>query len=90
MPKKLTDQELREELKLEQEDAEALKALSRNPNPPRGAFAVLGAMKARIEAGHPKLVKDAQPDAAPIVIIFEDGEVTATTRKPDDIVTSEG
>lgn len=85
MAKPLSDNELREALKLEQEDADFLKALSRNPNPPRGAFATLGAMKERIAASHPKLVKDAQPDAAPIVIVIEDGEVTATTRKAGDI-----
>jgi len=72
--RKLTDEELREELKFEQADADALKALSRATNPARGAFAMLGAMKTRLEAGHPKIVKDAQPDLAPIVIIIENAE----------------
>lgn len=75
MGKALTDQELRETLKFEQEDADVLKQLSRNTTPSRGAFAQLGALKARLEAGHPKLVKEAQAETGPIVIMIEDGEV---------------
>jgi hypothetical protein len=68
--KPLTDEELRDQMRLTAEDAQVLRDLRRG-KVQRGAFAMVAAMKMSVEAAHHTLVKDAPQAAAPVVIVFQ-------------------